>query len=56
MATQSKQVMLVVGEASGDVHGAQLVRALSDKDHTLRFFGVGGEELQQTDFEALFNV
>jgi lipid-A-disaccharide synthase len=56
MTTQSKQVMLVVGEASGDVHGAQLVRALSDKDHTLRFFGVGGEELQQTDFETLFNV
>ncbi len=56
MATQSKQVMLVVGEASGDVHGAQLVRALIDKDHTLRFFGVGGEQLQQTNFEALFNV
>jgi lipid-A-disaccharide synthase len=56
MATQSKQVMVVVGEASGDVHGAQLVRALSDKDHTLRFFGVGGEQLQQTHFEALFNV
>jgi lipid-A-disaccharide synthase len=56
MATQSKQVMLVVGEASGDVHGAQLVRALSDKDHTLRFFGVGGEQLQRTPFEALFNV
>jgi lipid-A-disaccharide synthase len=56
MATQSKQVMLVVGEVSGDVHGAQLVRALSDKDHTLRFFGVGGEQLQRTPFEALFNV
>ena len=56
MATQSKQVMLVVGEASGDVHGAQFVRALIDKDHTLRFFGVGGEQLQQTNFEALFNV
>jgi len=56
MATQSKQVMLVVGEASGDVHGAQLVRSLSDKDHILRFSGVGGEKLQQTHFEELFNV
>src|SRR6266481_1159949 len=56
MATQSKQVMLVVGEASGDVHGAQLVRALSDKDHRLRFFGVGGEKLQHAHFEELFNV
>jgi lipid-A-disaccharide synthase len=56
VARQSKQVMLVVGEASGDIHGAHLVRALSAKDPTLRFFGVGGEQLERTDFEVLFNV
>lgn len=56
MAAQSKQVMLVVGEASGDMHGAHLVKALSDKDQTLRFFGVAGEQLKQTNFEPLFNV
>lgn len=48
--------MLVVGEASGDIHGANLVRALSDKDPTLRFFGVAGEQLKQTHFEVLFDV
>ena len=48
--------MLVVGEASGDIHGARLVRALSDKDQTLRFFGVAGEQLKRTNFEVLFNV
>jgi lipid-A-disaccharide synthase len=56
MITQSKQVMLVVGEASGDVHGAHLVKALSAKDPTLRFFGVAGEQLKETNFEVLFNV
>src|SRR5215831_14868667 len=56
MAAQSKQVMLVVGEASGDIHGAQLVRALSGMNQTLRFFGVGGEQLNQTKFEVLFDV
>jgi len=56
MAAQSKQIMLVVGEASGDIHGANLVRALSDKDPTLRFFGVAGEQLKQTHFEVLFDV
>ena len=56
MAAQSKQVMLVVGEASGDIHGAHLVRALSGMNQTLRFFGVGGEQLNQTKFEVLFNV
>src|SRR5215510_13160022 len=56
MAAQSKQVMLVVGEASGDIHGAHLVRALSGMNQTLRFFGVGGEQLNQTKFEVLFDV
>ena len=56
MAVQSKQVMLVVGEASGDMHGAGLVRALSDKDQTLRFFGVAGEQLKQTNLEPLLDV
>ena len=56
MAVQSKQVMLVVGEASGDIHGAHLVKALSGKDQTIRFFGVAGEQLKQTKFEALLDV
>jgi len=48
--------MLVVGEASGDVHGANLVKALHRQDANLKIFGVAGEQLQQTDFEELFNV
>lgn len=56
MAVQSKQVMLVVGEASGDIHGAHLIKALSGKDQTLRFFGVAGEQLKQTKFDALLDV
>jgi lipid-A-disaccharide synthase len=48
--------MLVVGEASGDVHGANLVKALHRQDADLKIFGVAGEQLEQTDFEVLFNV
>ena len=48
--------MLVVGEASGDIHGAHLVEALLKRDPTLRIFGVAGERLQQTRFESLFSV
>jgi lipid-A-disaccharide synthase len=56
MAAESKQVMLVVGEASGDVHGAELVKALQEREPALRFFGVAGEQLQCTGFEVLVNV
>ena len=48
--------MLVVGEASGDAHGARLVEALHRRDGTIKVFGVAGEQLQATRFEALFSV
>ena len=51
-----KQIMLVVGEASGDAHGAHLVEALYKRDRTVKVFGVAGEQLQQTKFETLFSV
>jgi len=52
----SKQVMLVVGEASGDIHGAQLGEALLQRDPSLSLFGVAGEHLQRLPFETLVNV
>ena len=48
--------MLVVGEASGDVHGAHLVQALLEREPDLRIYGVAGELLEQTRFEVLFTV
>lgn len=53
---RGKEIMLVVGEASGDMHGASLVNALLKRDPNLTFFGVAGDQLQQTNFEALFTV
>jgi lipid-A-disaccharide synthase len=49
-------MMLVVGEASGDMHGARLVEELHKRDPTLKIFGVGGEQLRRTDFEVIFHV
>ena len=48
--------MLVVGEASGDAHGAQLVDALHRRDAALKIYGVGGEQLNRRQFESLFSV
>jgi lipid-A-disaccharide synthase len=48
--------MLVVGEASGDAHGARLVQALHKRDASVKVFGVAGEQLQATQFEMLFSV
>ena len=48
--------MLVVGEASGDAHGAQLVDAVHQRDPTVKVYGVAGEQLERKEFEALFSV
>lgn len=48
--------MVVVGEASGDAHGAQLVEALHRRHRSLRIYGVAGEQLERARFEALFSV
>lgn len=41
------EVLVVAGEASGDRHGAGLVRAVRALDPGLRFSGVGGREMAE---------
>ena len=52
-AINQKQVMIVAGEASGDLHGANLVRAMQSQAQDLHFCGMGGKELEQTGVEML---
>ena len=42
----SKRIMIIAGEASGDLHGAHLVRALVKHFPRLEFYGVGGDHLK----------
>lgn len=41
-----KKVLIVAGEASGDAHGAKLVKAVLEKDSTINFYGVGGTDMR----------
>ncbi len=45
--------MIVTGEASGDLHGANLVRALRSKCSDIVFCGMGGAELESLGVEIL---
>jgi len=47
------EVLLVAGEASGDHHAADLVRALAGVAPGLRFFGMGGVALAEAGQEQL---
>ncbi|MCJ7830557.1 MAG: lipid-A-disaccharide synthase, partial [Desulfobacterales bacterium] len=40
-------VMIIAGEASGDLHGAHLVRAMRERSNGLFFCGIGGRALRE---------
>jgi len=51
-----KRVFIITGEASGDVHGANLVKAMAAADPSLSFRGVGGRELQEAGVQLLWDA
>lgn len=52
MPSQNK-VMIVAGEASGDLHGSNLIKAVHEKEPNIEFFGVGGPKIKETGSQIL---
>ncbi len=50
------QLMIVAGEASGDLHGANLVRALRLQCPGITLCGMGGPELEKAGVEILYDA
>lgn len=46
MEFTSKNIMVIAGEASGDLHGADLLKELSVLDSDISFFGIGGDKMK----------
>ena len=55
-AGRKNQVMIVAGEASGDLHGAHLVHSMREISPSISFFGMGGAELKDAGVEVLFDA
>ena len=53
MAIYEKKVLIVAGEASGDLHGANLVRAMLESDPGLVFYGIGGPKMEAAGVRCL---
>ena len=49
----SKRIMIVAGEASGDLHGGNLVREMHRIDPTLQFYGVGSRKLKEAGVDLI---
>lgn len=52
----TKRVMIIAGEASGDLHGAGVVRELKRIGPTLDVFGVGGDKMQEAGMELIYHI
>jgi lipid-A-disaccharide synthase len=51
----SKSVMIIAGEASGDLHGSNLARAMLEMDRDLVISGIGGAEMAAAGVELLYD-
>jgi lipid-A-disaccharide synthase len=49
-----RRALIVTGEASGDLHGANLIRAARGIDPELSFFGIGGRRMAEAGCDILF--
>lgn len=55
-SSKPPRVMIVAGEASGDLHGGALAEALLKKAPLLQLIGFGGSAMRRAGVEILFDV
>jgi len=51
-----KSVMIIAGEASGDIHGSHLVMAMHKRNSGLFFYGIGGRALRDAGVKIFVNA
>lgn len=52
----SKNILVIAGEASGDLHGASLIRELKKLDAEISVTGIGGNKMKAQGMELLFHI
>ncbi|MCC6695277.1 MAG: lipid-A-disaccharide synthase [Candidatus Hydrogenedentes bacterium] len=50
------RIFLSAGESSGDLHGANLIRALREADPSVECLGLGGRRMEEAGMELLHDV
>ncbi len=54
--SEQKCVMIIAGEASGDLHGSKLVTAMRERNKALFFCGIGGQALKAAGVRVLVDA
>jgi len=53
---KKKNILIVAGEASGDLYAAQLIKELKELCPQIYFFGLGGVKMQEAGLDSSFNI
>jgi lipid-A-disaccharide synthase len=51
-----QRVMIIAGEASGDLHGSGVVRELKRRHPKLEIFGVGGDRMKAAGMQLIYHI
>ncbi|HTP80900.1 MAG TPA: lipid-A-disaccharide synthase [Bacteroidota bacterium] len=51
-----QRVMMIAGEASGDLHGSGVVRELKRKQPGVEVYGVGGEKMKREGMSLVYDI
>ena len=52
----SKEILIIAGEASGDMHGALLVEELRKIDSSISVSGIGGDKMRAAGMKLLYHI
>ncbi|MCP5063043.1 MAG: lipid-A-disaccharide synthase [Ignavibacteriae bacterium] len=51
-----KKIMIIAGEASGDLHGSALIKELLAIDDTIEIFGIGGDKMIAEGMKTIYHT
>jgi len=51
-----KKILIIAGEASGDLHASNLVREIKKINSNLEVFGIGGDRMKSQGVELIFHI
>ena len=56
MIPGNKNILIIAGEASGDLHGSALITELIKADPSVRIYGIGGENMKSAGMNVLYPI
>jgi len=49
-------ILIITGEESGDIHGANLVTEMLNRDRSLQFYGIGGDRMKMAGVDLVYHT